>query len=99
MFLPRIGSTVIISFINGNISQPLVISSIYTDNQKLPFSKSSQSGIKTHSHPNGEQTSSNELRFDDQKDAEEVYLHAQKDLVSEIENDVKPTMHSRLIRM
>ena len=92
MFLPRIGSTVIISFINGNICQPLVISSIYTDNQKLPFSKSSQSGIKTHSHPNGEQTSSNELRFDDQKDAEEVYLHAQKDLVSEIENDVKTTI-------
>lgn len=92
MFLPRVGSTVIISFINGNVCNPIVISSMYTDDQKLPFAKSSQSGIKTHSHPKGEQNSANELRFDDQKDAEQIYVHAQKDLISEVENDVKTTI-------
>ena len=88
LFLPRISSTVVITFLNGDIDKPIVLSSIYTDNQKLPFASSSQSGFKTHSTPNGSDTASNELRFDDQKDNEQIYIHAQKDLITAIENDV-----------
>ncbi len=88
LVLPRVGTTVVITFMNGNIDTPLVISSVYNEKQKLPFSKASQLGIKTHSHPHGDQNSCNELRFDDQKDNEQVYIHAQKDLLCETENDL-----------
>lgn len=91
-FLPRVGTTVVVTFLNGDINKPLVISSIYTDDLKLPFTKNTQSGFKTHSHQNGGQTDCNELRFEDQKDAEQIYIHAQKDILSEVENDVKESI-------
>ncbi len=91
-FLPRVGTTVVLTFLNGDIDKPIVLSSIYTDNTVLPFSSSTQSGFKTHSYPNGENASCNELRFEDQKDSEQVYIHAQKDLVKEIENDATETL-------
>ncbi|MGN1392588.1 MAG: type VI secretion system Vgr family protein [Succinivibrionaceae bacterium] len=96
-FLPRVGTTVIITFLNGDIDKPIVISSLYTDDKKIPFSKSSQLGIKTHSHPNGESNSGNELRFDDQKDAEEIYIHAQKDVNTLVENDANHTVKGNVL--
>ena len=97
VFLPRVGTTVIISFLNADIDKPVVLSSLYTENEKLPFSSSSQQGIKTHSFPNADANACNELRFDDQKDQEEIYIHAQKDMKVEIENDSTTTLKGNKI--
>jgi type VI secretion system secreted protein VgrG len=87
LFLPRVGTTVLITFLNGDIDKPVILSSLYTDDQKLPFSSNTQSGFKTHSYPNAQASAFNELRFDDQKDKEQIYIQAQKDFIKNINND------------
>jgi type VI secretion system secreted protein VgrG len=47
-----------------------------------------QSGIKSKSSPKGDASAHfNELRFEDKKGAEEIYLHAEKNLSVVVEND------------
>jgi type VI secretion system secreted protein VgrG len=49
-----------------------------------------QTVLRTRSSKQG--TAGNELRLEDKKDAEEVYLHAQKDLKFEVENGWSTTL-------
>lgn len=83
-FLPRAGHEVLVSFINGDPDQPVIVSSVYNSNYKPPYATASttQSGIKTKLA--GE---ANELRFDDKKDNESFYMHAAKDFLHEVVND------------
>ncbi|MGF1734174.1 type VI secretion system Vgr family protein [Photobacterium satsumensis] len=88
-FLPRAGQEVLVSFINGDPDQPVVVSSVYNSSNKPPYptANTTQSGLKTKLA--GE---SNELRFDDKKDSEAFYLHAAKDFTSEVVNDHQETI-------
>lgn len=83
-FLPRAGQEVLVSFINGDPDQPVVVSSLYNSKHKPPYAtaNTTQNGIKTKL--SGE---SNELRFDDKKDKESFYMHAAKDMTCEVVND------------
>ena len=79
-FVPRIGQEVIVTFIDGDPDRPLVSGCVYNGDNTLPWSlpdNQTQSGIKTNSSKGGE--GFNALRFEDKKDAEEVFLQAQKD--------------------
>ncbi len=90
IFTPRVGQEVIVSFLEGDPDQPLIIGSVYNADQMPPYTlpnNSSQSGIKTKSTKQGQADDSNELRFEDKKDNEVVYLHAQKDLKTLVEHD------------
>jgi type VI secretion system secreted protein VgrG len=87
-FLPRIGQEVIVSFLDGDPDRPLVTGSVYNGLQTTPETlpaNQTRSGIRSRSSKSG--AAGNELRFEDKKDSEELYLHAQKDMLSEIEND------------
>lgn len=88
-FLPRAGQEVLVSFINGDPDQPVVVSSVYNSKNKPPYAiaNTTQNGVKTKLA--GE---SNELRFDDKKDNESFYMHAAKDLTSEVVNDHSETV-------
>lgn len=82
VFTPRIGQEVIISFIQGDPDRPVVTGSLYNDRHQHPYAlpgEKTRSGIRTRSTPNGGADQFNELRFEDQKDKEEVYLQAQRD--------------------
>lgn len=46
-----------------------------------------QSGIKTRSTPNGEAGNFNELRFEDKKDEEEIYMQAEKNFTRIVKNN------------
>ncbi|CAM4302042.1 type VI secretion system tip protein TssI/VgrG [Serratia silvae] len=85
--IPRIGHEVIIEFLNGDPDQPVVIGRTYhatnTPQGKLPGSKT-QMSIRSKTHKGD---GFNELRFDDAKDNEEVFVHAQKDMNTKILND------------
>src|SRR4029077_8978012 len=46
-----------------------------------------QSGVKTRSSKGGSASNFNEFRFEDKKGSEYVFLHAEKDLQTEVEHD------------
>ena len=91
-FIPRIGDEVLVSFIDGDPDRPVISGSIYNGKNKPPYSAATQSGIKTRSTPKGSSNTANELRFEDKKDKEEVFLQAEKDFNINVKNDLKQTI-------
>jgi len=95
MFIPRIGQEVVVSFLEGNPDRPLVIGVVHhatnVTGYTLPDNKT-RSYIKTNSSKGG--GGSNEIRFEDLKNSEEIYIHAQKDLNAVVENDENLTVGS-----
>lgn len=85
-FIPRVGQEVIISFLDGNPDRPLVVGCVHNADNLPVFETQTQSGIKTQTTPDGE--GSNEIRFDDKKEEEEFYMHAQGDMNVEIEKNL-----------
>ncbi|MDB4426386.1 type VI secretion system tip protein VgrG [bacterium] len=80
--LPRIGQEVVVDFLDGDPDRPLVTGSVFNANNMpihdLPANKT-QSGLKTRSSKGGGVESFNELRFEDKKGEEHIFIHAQKD--------------------
>jgi type VI secretion system secreted protein VgrG len=80
--LPRVGDEVLVDFINGDPDWPIMVGTVnnaaspalYT----LPDNKS-QCGIRTRSTPGGGMENFHELRFEDKKGAEEIYLQSERD--------------------
>lgn len=88
--IPRIGQEVVVDFIDGDPDRPLIVGMLYNADYMPPYSlpdNKTQSGIKTRSSMNGGDDNFNELRFEDKKDEEEIYLHAEKDLNTVVENN------------
>ncbi|RTR03356.1 type VI secretion system Vgr family protein [Halomonas nitroreducens] len=85
--IPRIGHEVIVSFLEGDPDQPLITGRTYhavnTPPYPLPEHKT-RTVIRTQTHQ-GE--GFNELRFEDQHDQEQIWLHAERDLELLTEND------------
>jgi type VI secretion system secreted protein VgrG len=89
-FLPRVGDEVLVAFLDGDPDRPIVTGSVYGKDAKPPFqpgSNRSQSGISTRSYKSDSADDANVFRFEDKKGSEHVFLHAQKDLNVEVEND------------
>lgn len=80
-FVPRINQEVLVDFLNGDPDRPLVIGALYNKDNQGPAYTSTQSGIKTAS------SKFNELRFDDKKDNEEIYVEAGKNYNFLVHND------------
>lgn len=88
--IPRIGQEVIVDFLEGDPDMPIITGRVYNAEQVPPYAlpaNQTQSGLKTRSSKSGGTDNYNELRFEDKKGSEEVLLHAEKDLVVDVEND------------
>lgn len=87
-FVPRIGQEVLVRFLEGNPDAPLVVGAVYNAAIPPPIAlpgEKTKSTVRTDSSLGG--GGSNELLFEDAKDSEEVYLHAQKDENIVVEHD------------
>ena len=81
LFLPRIDQEVIVSFLEGDPDRPLVTGAVYNATQTVPYTlpdDQTKSTLKTNTSKGGE--GFNELRFEDKKEEEEIYIHAQRDM-------------------
>jgi len=101
LFLPRIGQEVIVSFLEGDPDRPLVTGSVYNAEVMPPYTlpeQATRSTVKSNSSKGG--SGYNELRFEDKKGAEQVFIHAEKNMDQRIEQDaldwVGGDRHSRV---
>ncbi len=77
-FIPRVGQEVIVDFLNGDPARPIIVGRVYNDDQPKPYESPTHSGFKTHSTPKGSPKNFNELRFEDRKGGEQVFVHAER---------------------
>jgi type VI secretion system secreted protein VgrG len=90
MHIPRIGQEVIVEFLEGDPDRPIVTGRVYNRDQKPPYTlddNQTQSGIKSRSTPGGEKENFNELRFEDKKGEEELFMHAEKNKTVKVKNN------------
>jgi type VI secretion system secreted protein VgrG len=88
MFIPRVGTEVIVNFLEGDPDQPIITGMVYNARQSVPFGLPDNKNkciIRSRSSKEGQ--AGNELCFDDTKDAEIFEIHAQKDHKIKVEND------------
>jgi len=88
--IPRIGQEVVVDFVEGDPDQPLVVGSVYNAEQMPPWAlpaNMTQSGVLSRSSKGGSGANANALRFEDKKGSEQVWLHAEKNMDREVEND------------
>ena len=86
-FIPRMGHEVIVNFLDGDPDRPIVTGSVYNGKNKPVYSSKTQSGIKTRSTKNATAENYNELRFEDKKGGEQIYVHAEKNMDTQVENN------------
>ncbi|WP_053188024.1 type VI secretion system Vgr family protein [Pseudomonas thivervalensis] len=88
--LPRIGQEVIVSFLEGDPDRPIITGRVYNAEQTVPYAlpaNATQSGTKSRSSKGGSPANFNEIRMEDKKGAEQLFIHAEKNQDIEVEND------------
>jgi type VI secretion system secreted protein VgrG len=89
--IPRIGQEVIVDFLEGDPDRPIVTGRVYNDDNMPPYdlpANATQSGIKSRSSKGGSPTNINELRFEDKKGDELIFIQAEKDQEIRVKHDL-----------
>jgi len=88
IFIPRIGMEVIVNFLEGDPDQPIITGTVYNASQTVPYSlpdEKTKSTIKSDSSLGG--GGFNEIRFEDKKGQEQVFIHAERNKDIRVEKD------------
>ncbi|TFW31982.1 type VI secretion system Vgr family protein [Massilia horti] len=88
MSIPRIGMEVVVSFLEGDPDRPLVTGCVYNGDSMPPYAlpgEQTKSVIRTNSSKGG--GGYNEIRFEDKKNSEEIYVQAEKDFNRVVKNN------------
>ncbi len=90
IFIPRVGQEVIVDFLEGDPDKPLITGRVYNGAAMPPYplpAEKTKSSIKTYSTKGG--GGFNELRFEDKKGAEQIFIHAEKDEDVRVKNELR----------
>ena len=88
--IPRVGMEVLVDFLEGDPDQPLVSGCLYHAEHLPPYelpAHKTRTLFKSNSSPGG--SGYNELRIEDRKGQEQIFIHAQRDWDENIEHDQK----------
>lgn len=86
--LPRIGQEVIVEFLEGDPDLPIITGRVYNATAKVPYAlpdNKTMTSFKSNSSKGG--AGFNELRFQDKKGDEQIFMHGEKNLDINIKND------------
>ncbi|PKL95003.1 MAG: type VI secretion system tip protein VgrG, partial [Gammaproteobacteria bacterium HGW-Gammaproteobacteria-9] len=92
--IPRVGMEVLVTFLEGDPDQPLVTGCLYHKEHQVPYdlpANKTRTVFKTLSSPGG--GGYNELRIEDRKGAEQIYLHAQRDWDADRKTEIRANDH------
>ncbi|MGB0902523.1 type VI secretion system Vgr family protein [Halocynthiibacter sp.] len=94
VIIPRVGHEVIVSFLEGDPDQPIIVGRTHNAKNKgsldLPGAKT-QTVLKSATHKGA---GANELRFEDEGGKQELYMHAQKDMNTVIKDNETLTVEA-----
>jgi type VI secretion system secreted protein VgrG len=85
--IPRVGQEVIVDFLNGDPDQPIIMGRTYHQDNRSPGSLPGTKTQMTLRSKTYKGSGFNELRFEDATDQEQVYIHAQKNMDTEVLNN------------
>ena len=101
--IPRIGTEVIIQYLQGNPDRPIATGQVYNQRNMPPWdlpANKTQSGVLTRSSKGGTPANANALRFEDKKGAEQVYIQAERNMDVHVKSDDSQTIgNDRLINV
>ncbi|MCJ8205340.1 type VI secretion system tip protein VgrG [Pseudomonas sp. RGM2987] len=99
VMIPRVGMEVLVGFIDGDVDKPLVVACLPNGANPPPLdlpADKTRSIWRSQSSPGG--GGYNELRIEDRKGAEEIYLRAQRDWTQHVLHDQRVQVdHERSI--
>jgi len=88
IYTPRIGQEVIVEFLEGDPDRPIITGRVYNGQVMPPYDpekKPTTSTLKSNSSKGG--GGFNEIRFEDEKGEEQIFIHAEKNLDIRVKND------------
>lgn len=89
MNIPRIGQEVIVDFLEGDPDRPIITGRVYNDEQMPPYAlpdNMTRTTFMSRSTKGAGSANYNELRFEDKKDSEQIFMNAEKDMDLRVEN-------------
>jgi type VI secretion system secreted protein VgrG len=90
MWIPRIGQEVLVSFLEGDPDRPVITGRVYNANQMPPYTLpdyQTRSTFMSRSSKGGGAANYNELRFEDLKGQEQIFMNAEMDMDLRVEKD------------
>lgn len=87
LWTPRVGMEVVVTFLEGDPDKPLITGCVYNSDNMPMYAENepTKSTIKSNTTKGG--NGYNEFRFDDKKGGEEIFIHAQKDMNTVVEEN------------
>jgi type VI secretion system secreted protein VgrG len=88
--IPRIGQEVIVEFLEGDPDRPIITGRVYNDEQMPPYTlpdNMTRTTFLTRSTKGGGSSNWNELRFEDKKGSEQIFMNAERDMDLRVEHD------------
>src|SRR6266487_1071468 len=88
--IPRIGQEVIVEFLEGDPDRPIITGRVYNDASTVPYTlpdNATMSTLKSNSSKGGK--GFNEIRFQDKKGEEQIFIRVENDQDVRIKNDAR----------
>ena len=88
IYLPRIGQEVLVEYLEGDPDRPIITGRVYNGEAMPPYdlpAEKTKSTLKSNTSKGG--SGFNEIRFEDKKDSEQIFIHGEKNQDIRIKND------------